>query len=452
MKLLATVIFLFLLLLAVLHKAPATIPSPDDASGAAVIYDPNPNHVWNRLYEALIVRRDQTGARYGVDALDPLFWLNTEHLLAGSSHRNALSVLDEFLRDHAENQIRDPAKRALLQRVLWAVFDWSARGDNRTAERRELQIRLARVMRRLALTREEIKSLPDNYAQAIASGAFAREYDSGNRDRAFLPPDLLQPRGPWVCIKADLEPVAKDHIIAASGRSRFLVFVRLPQGRKATLNYFQALWNVREPWTKSEIDVGQVDLNPDLPQFPVGTQVALLRQMMVFDHDGTLVPAPITESLQIRVYRAITSRHDHNNVTVDWPAARTEQDFYEIRFSQAQFFAGQAGGLRAIGRSETEFPLFHTHEVDFFELAAKQHIPPAPGGPILDSCAACHSAAGINSVQSRRQLLKPNRAQLDPDPPYDSIWWETELSADWKARLYDWGLLNGYWRANGGSD
>src|SRR5262245_11304506 len=120
MKLVTTVSFLFLILLAVLHKTPAIMPNPEDTSGPAGVYDPNPNHLWNRLHEALIVRRDERGVRYGVDVLDPLFWIHTEQLLSGSSHQNALSVLDEFLRSHAENQIRDPAKKALLQRNLWA--------------------------------------------------------------------------------------------------------------------------------------------------------------------------------------------------------------------------------------------------------------------------------------------------------------------------------------------
>src|SRR5262249_31736711 len=102
------------------------------------------------------------------------------------------------------------------------------------------------------------------------------------------------------------------------------------------------------------------ELNPDLPQFPVGTQVALLRQMMLIDDRGAVEASPITESLQTRVYRAITARHDHNNVTIDWPAARTEQDFYEIRLSRTEFLAGHACGLRAVGQSETEFPIFQT--------------------------------------------------------------------------------------------
>jgi hypothetical protein len=174
-----------------------------------------------------------------------------------------------------------------------------------------------------------------------------------------------------------------------------------------------------------------------------------LRQLILFDRNGALVPTPITESLQIRVYRTITTRHDQNNVSVDWPAARTEQDFYEVRLSQVQLLARQAGGLRAIAGSEKEFPVFATHGEDVFEVAAKDHARFEKFGMrILERCVGCHSAPGINSLQSRRQLLKPNPAQLDPDPPYDSLWWETQNSPGWKVNRYDWGLLNGYWQAS----
>jgi hypothetical protein len=452
MKRLAKVIFLFLLLLAVFQESPATSSNLEESTSASAIYDPNPNHTWNRLNDALFIRRDQTGVAYGADKLDPLLWPETEHLLSGSSHQRALSILDEFLRTHAEDQIRDPVKKAMLQCNLWALFDWSALiGAHHAAERRELQIRLAEVLRRLALTSSEIKSLPDNYAQAVASGAFAAEYDPANRERAFLPPDLFQPRGPWVCIRGDGKPVAEVHVGEVSGRSRFVVFVRLPQGRQATLDYFQALWNVPEPWIAGRIDLMRGDLNPNLPQFPVGTQVALLRQMTLFDRDGALVPAPITESLQIRVYHSITARQDHNNTSVDWHAARAEQDFYEIRLSQSQLYARKAGGLRAIARGETEFPVFQSQGMDGFELSAKEHVPLRKAeGRILDRCAACHSAPGINSLQSRRHLLKPNRAQNDPAPPYDSIWWISQDALVWKSNHYDWGLLNGYWQAGSG--
>jgi hypothetical protein len=47
-------------------------------------------------------------------------------------------------------------------------------------------------------------------------------------------------------------------------------------------------------------------LNLALPQFPVGTQVALVRQAIVIDDRGELEPTAQTESVQLRVYHAIT--------------------------------------------------------------------------------------------------------------------------------------------------
>src|SRR6266849_3440303 len=121
---LPTLILSFFLLPVVLQKTPATNSTPQESDIAPKIYDPNPKHIWNQLYDALLIRRDQTGTVYGADGLDPLLWSRTEHLLSGPSHQRALAVLDEFLRTHAQTQVRDPAKRALFASKLWAVFDW----------------------------------------------------------------------------------------------------------------------------------------------------------------------------------------------------------------------------------------------------------------------------------------------------------------------------------------
>jgi len=149
--------------------------------------------------------------------------------LSKPSHESVLRVMDEFLQTHADRLIRDPVKRAILQRDLWAVFDWTvARVPNRPGEpayekeKFELQTRLAEVLRRLALTPEEIRVLPENYGQAVASGQFAKKYDPAHRDRPFLPPDLLDPLGPWVAIYGQgpsTEPVAVGHISSFSRSS-----------------------------------------------------------------------------------------------------------------------------------------------------------------------------------------------------------------------------------------
>ncbi|MGA8216104.1 MAG: hypothetical protein WB799_21115 [Candidatus Sulfotelmatobacter sp.] len=445
---------------------PAT--ASESAEKGISLYDPNPAHIWNRLYDALLLREDPAGGRYGEDSLEPLLWLNSEHLLAQPSHQRALRILDEFLQTHAENQIHDPVKRAVLQRDLWAVFDWSAQQESLSQrptydeEKRELQTRLAEVLRRLALTPEEIASLPANYGQAVASGAFAKEYDPAHRERAFLPPDLFDSLGPWVCINGNSyfgRPVAIEHLMTFSGRSRFLVFVRLPGGRKATLEYFRTLWNFPQPWVQSD-PRGQADVNPDLPSFPAGTQVVLLRQMTLFDNRGNLVDAPVTESVQMRVYRTITTAGPNGPDITSLAALgeRSGQIFYEIKLSRPQLFANRVGGLRATGPDEIEFSTLRQEGDDVFEWWVANRGRPGSSEPALQMCVECHSGGGINSLNSRAQLLKPNAAQPDPAAtPPDRLrdaapqWWTSDNgeTIDWKHDRYDWGLLKGYWKSSG---
>jgi hypothetical protein len=426
------------------------------AEKAVALYDANPAHIWNRLYETLLIREGPTGTKYGADSLDPLLWLQTKHLLAQPSHERALRVLDEFLQSHAENLIQDPVKRAILQHDLWAVFDWSVYGGSEEEggtsydkERRELQSRLAEVLRGLALTPKEIEALPDNYGQAVSSGTFAKAYDPAHRERAFLPPDLFEPGGPWVSVGGNgQEPAAIDHVSTFSGRSRFLIFIHLPGGRQSTLDYLRTLWNFPQPWIPRKPQNEQAEVNHDLPQFPAGTQVALVRQMTLFDNGGNLVPAPITESVQIRVYRTITASKDEHfeSDDINQLIARNGQDCYEIILSRPQLFASHAGGLRAVERDEREFLIFHSQGDDIFEPWTKDLIPIRKQMmPVYLGCATCHSAGGINSLESRGRLLKPNQLQHDTPGTYPPRWWENDETITWKQNRYDWGLLNGYW-------
>jgi hypothetical protein len=126
MRLFITVMFLMIVPMTPREK---TVPAAasENAEKAGALYDPNPTHIWNRLYDALLIREGPTGAKYGADSLDPLLWRDTKHLLRQPSHKHVLLILDQFLQNHAENLIQDPVKRAILQRDLWAVFDWSVR-------------------------------------------------------------------------------------------------------------------------------------------------------------------------------------------------------------------------------------------------------------------------------------------------------------------------------------
>jgi hypothetical protein len=188
--------------------------------------------------------------QYGAEALDPLMWWQTRHLLTGESHSRALQCLDEFLRAQAEHLVADPLKHAILRHDLWAVFDWAAAGDDFPQQRHDLEVRLAAAIYCLAITAQQAQALPDTYGAAVASRQFASTYDSLNPQKPFLPPDLFRPNGLWVCLSAQLdEPTAIVHF---SGRSRFLVFLRLPSGRADTLAYVEKLRSSNQPPVPAE--------------------------------------------------------------------------------------------------------------------------------------------------------------------------------------------------------
>ena len=408
--------------------------SPQNPTGALTIFDSDPNHIWNRTYTCLFVRQSTDGKEYGADALDPLLWNNTQHLLAGDSHRRALACLDEFLRSHGERAVEDRLKRAILQRDLWAVFDWTASNDDLPEQRRELESRLAVAIHRLALTPEQIRALPDTYDAAVATHRFASAYDPRNPGEPFLPPDLFRSDGPWVCLSAHSgEPTALQHFYF-SGRSRFLVFMRLPGGRDATLAYIQRLRSSGQPPLLGDF------LNLALPQFPVGTHVALVRQLIVVDSTGKMVPTKVTESVQLRVYHAITPGKGYMNY-INGPSSH-DQDFFEFRMSRPELFAGRNGGLVAVGPTETEFATFNTHGVDAFDSASPlngQNI-------ILRRCGGCHSDSGIHSVQSRTRWMTQPAAVGGHANDSEAIAWETDVTIAHKAQQPEFKLLQRLWQ------
>lgn len=425
---------------------------------AVAIYEPSPDHLWNRLHATFFVRDDLPDTQRLSGALDPPLWYHTPYLLSNPSHKRALGILDEFLQTHAENLIRDPIKRVILQRDLWAVFDWAVeRRSERVGdpayekEKRELQTGLAEVLRRIALTPEELAALPNNYARAVASGEIAREYDPAHRERPFLPADLFEAYGPWVELEdpGSAEPVAFQHVSNFSGRSSFLVFLRLPGGRKAAFDYLEALWDFPGPWvlTRADAHHRQV-LNPNVPQFPAGTEVALVRQLTLFDNYGRLVNSPITESVQISVYREIRKSNDLP-ASLDATFVPSGADFYDFELSRSQLFAAKAGGLRALQPEEKDFTKFGASEPD--EGRPGQYQTLDNYFPLLKQCDFCHQDVGIHSLNSHVKLLKPHALQKDRHSGSSGPqWWQDERTLSWKKNHVDWAALMDFWKASGG--
>lgn len=386
----------------------AHLQRTDSQTSGWRIYDPNPEHIWNRLYRSLYSRIDRDGREYGSDELDPLLWPATTHLLRGPSYHQVIKTLDEFLNTNAEKLISDPLKRAMLQRDLWSVFDWLTQKSKADPEI-ELQVKLAAVIRRVALSADQLKSLPRNYDAAIASKSFAPEADPKDPSKVFLPSDLFLPGSQWVAVRVDDDgPIARSHVFFFSGRSVFEVFIRLPEGREATLAYLKRLAEFPKPWIRQRRSLADVSPNPLMPQFPAGTKLALVRRMMAIDESGGLVPTNIIEGLQIRIHREIPLEIP-DSFNTDSTEAQKAMDVYEFKLSRVKLFARDSGGLRAVARDETEFPLFQSHGIDLFDFQRER------GAPIdrhlrhpLASCSNCHFRPGIHSVLSRM----PNIVEL----------------------------------------
>lgn len=409
------------------------------------LYDPDPKHLWNRAHRHFHTRVAPDGQVFGEDEADPLLWLQTKHLLTGATHQKAIQLLDEFLTRHGERLIADPLKRAVFQHDLWAVFDWLATTPFRyppetkyPREAEELQTRLAKIIRSVALTKDQIRALRDNYAAALSSKAFAARYDPEHSARPFLPPEMFDTTGPWVTINSPYEPVAISHAHAFSS-SAFMVLINLPGGRDATTAYLRKLWDFPRPFVADMTfpAEGRVMLSPELPQFPNGTQVALIRKMLLIDAEGNIVPSNLTEDIQIRVF--------HPPSEVDYPHERDfygDQDFFEFRMTRIKLFAAESGGLRAIARDEKDFITFSSHGMDPFEhrpdleLWRRRRV-------TMTGCAACHRNLGIHSVMSVRRMLRPNPFSnwFHPQTPLD-------MAAGWKQERHDWGLMRGLLHTN----
>jgi hypothetical protein len=233
------------------------------------------------------------------------------------------------------------------------------------------------------------------------------------------------------------DTAAPSHVATFFGRSAFLIFISLPGGRDATLAYLKRISEFSRPWIPDEQNLDRFLPNLELPQFPVGTQLALVRQMMLIDDHANLTPTNIIEQVQIRVHRAIP-QVTLQTLDRDRISARTSLDTYELKLSRAKLFAGDSGGLRSVARDEKEFPLFQSHGIDLFELTGEQGSLERELRPVLNFCSICHYRPGIHSMLSRL-------VRHDIIPSWDSKY-EASTAKGWKQRQYSWGLLQGLWQ------
>jgi hypothetical protein len=378
-----------------------------DAPDANTIYDSDTNHLWNRLNKTLFDRSGPDGKHYGLDELDILYWNTTTNLLGGASHQQAINVLDEFINSHGEKLVQDPLKKALLQRDLWQLFDWTAPGinSNHQSERKELLKRLAVAIQRLELTTNEIASLPDNYKLAEKSNL------------ADLPRGLFQTNGDWINVSVNTaEHLVPTHDRGFGGRSVFMVLFHDADGRMAGTNYLDEI-SFRKPlWVTSTNSNSRnnITVNPDFPQFPTNSQWALARRMCVIDTDGKIQPTHIVESIQLRTYLGF-GEPDYMMITNSNGSVMTKpvppQRFNEFRMTRPD------AKLVSLAKDEKDFSgnnHFFSFGIDAFQPGrwdtnysawATNYNSLRWQSIILQSCYQCHGGSGIFSVNSFTRML-----------------------------------------------
>ena len=415
----------------VIASAAESEPAPDARFAP---YSADPDHPWNKLHRALFVR--ELGGRRLIHKTDPLLYRGGTFLFAGESYRQAITALDQFLAKPADPPINDPLKRLFLQRDLWAAFDYAAWYPDDWVLKSEyepgaiaIRVRVAKAMAALRLNERELVALPDNFSLAVKSREYAADYDREHPERPFLPADLFDPKGPWVRFHETsfgAKPMTAKHFDGAGGRAAHIVFLRLPGGRAVTEDYLKNL--TPEPPLLEHAQ------RLSAKQFPEGTMVAMVRRALAIDQKTKVRLTPLTELVQIRVYRRIPQEAEAN-----FQGDFGEQDVYEFILDRAKLFAGEPG-LQAVGRDDPAEPHFDRSEMSNPFERDNQF---APRMPQLKTCIQCHQGPGIYSLISMERGLGKNLKGSREN--FRTFAWDVEVNYTVRAKVqqYNWGMLQG---------
>ncbi len=439
-----------ILALSLTAMMPAQAGTAQEGAASAAVYDADRQHLWNRLHCMFYVRHvpltglehrpsdaplrvDRGVRRFGPDVLDPPLSAHPRYLLDDEPFERAVAVLDEFLRCRGGRMIDDPLRRVMLQRDLWAVFDllhddpneslplrmpvvppYPPRSAAQNARAAELARKLAAVIRALAVPRELIERLPDNYQAATAGGSAS----TSRPEAEALPADLFSRAGLWVEIA--LPASGRDvpvHTRYVRGRSVFRTFYSLDErdssGSRVRAR-LRAAGRATKPTSEPAYPAGSARgptasapaIGGDAP-WPVGTRFVLLRQALALDERMDLVPTPITESMLIR---RLVPNPDRPDVPL--------QTVAEFHLDRADLFAGRAGGLRAVDPAERRFDAYA--DLGWLRTDAAGRLD--EGRPLPGVCLSCHGPFPLG-LRLHRGIGLRNTA--DPSPAEQTINWKS---------------------------
>ncbi len=265
------------------------------------IYSADANDSWNRIFHLLFSRTVKTrmtsefpegkpftaARRFGMApsvrvstrtfdrfemgdrAIEPLYpsFFIADGVRQILTEPNFSKLKAALLEANAETNTRPAIARALMQSDVWAAFDLLApfaKSGNDAKQAEELVPLLAKLVKKLALTEQEIASLPQTYEQARA---------------AFNLPDLFAQNSSWMEIQMLPERLHDD---AADFRRAARVFVH-PAARADKQTLLARL---------------QTEVNP-MSQLD---GLVLIMQDLLIDNRGVILPSPIVRDVQIRKF------------------------------------------------------------------------------------------------------------------------------------------------------
>lgn len=384
---------------------------------------------WNGAHRAMFHRRDEEGVLYGPGELDPLLGEASTWLLAAERAREFETAVDSAQIDLDHISDRTPAARAVFQRDLWAVHDWlAARGPGldevSLAVASRLRERAARLMRGVALAPSEVPSLNDRLRielDAIADPIL----------RELLARDATS-SGAWITLSdpAPSEyPLAAAHSAHFGPRSAFTIHFRLPEGRAAGEKYLERL---RAGPTTVTVD-GVMRLSPDLPQPPVGTQVALVRRALHVDSAGELHVTDLIEGVQLRRFTRLDTQTLARDDTARFSPEtwRAYQEVREFVLDRSHLGEGRVT-LRELGPDARKLGSFGSHGEDPLDNGWATRR-----GYQLATCMSCHGAVGAFSMASLTGPFGPGGAleAVLRTPPRSLV---PEREPSWRADALRW--------------
>jgi hypothetical protein len=346
---------------------------------AVSIFDGQGENSWDALRDVFYTHHFSDGEAYKHKAsLDRPPWSNWAPFYNDDQfYARIVGALQDFLQQSEEDlEKQPPVRRAILLRDLWPVFDARPHvraahanappGAGDVADKRHAELRklVAQVMRRLELTEKEALELPDNYKAAVDEKLFAAAFNADSPAKPFLPVDLFDENGPWVAMARSSKTVgALHHLQTVEYRSIFVAFIRVSANRQETVDYLNETRRSRTPG-------------------PPGTQLALVRRMMLPTKSGRIVATPVTESVQFIVIDPPDDRRfkfviDRADLLAGRPGLHAIDSNYRL-----DPYAFEAGGL---------FPHFPKYDADGEMLLLGKYLPSEmPQVASLGHCAACH--------------------------------------------------------------